>query len=158
MIQRLFFGKGHFRPISDPCSCKGQKPPNAAKRAPNDQQLPLVVRCRHSDVWKPSEPGVCTWERCPRNCDCVRLAEDTALFQFWPMERILGPTDASLRPNGSKHGQKAAQTIPKWTVSINKDNGTHQRPPRGHRSRILVTLGKTMLVATAQNETYFGPQ
>ena len=73
-------------------------------------------------------------ERCPRIRDLVRLARDTAIFRFQPAghirgpnEPILGPTDTVLGPHGSKHGQKATQTVSKLILSIN-----HQLGQRNH--------------------------
>ena len=59
-----------------------------------------------------------------------------------PNEPVLGPTDTVSGPHGSKHGQKATQTVPKLILSIKLDNGTFWGPPRRHRGPFLVILGR----------------
>ena len=123
-------------------------PQNAAKRAPGGQK-PLVAVCLgHSEGWKPPKVGVCTWGKCPRIRDSVRLARDTAIFRFQPAghirgpnEPILGPTDTVSGPHGSRHGQKATQTVPKLILSISLDNRTFWGAPGRHRGPFLVILG-----------------
>ena len=93
--------------------------------------------------------GVCTWEKCPRIRDSVRLARDTAIFRFQPAghirgpdEPILRPTDTVSGPHGSEHGQKETQTVPKLILSINLGNGTFWGGPRRHRGPFLVSCGR----------------
>ena len=108
----------------------------------------VAVRLGNSEGWKPPKVGVCTWEKCPRIRHSVRLARDTAIFQFQsarhirgPNEPILSPTDTVLGSHVSKHGQKATQRVPKLILSINLDNGTFWGPPRRHQGPFLVILG-----------------
>ena len=105
-------------------------------------------KTRRDKGCKPPKAGVCTWEKCPGIRNSVRLARDTAIFRFQPAghirgpnEPILGPTDTVSGPHGSKHGQKATQTVPKLILSINLDNGTFWGAPRRHRGPFLVILG-----------------
>ena len=97
-------------------------------------------KTRQDKGWKPPKVGVCTWEKCPRIRASVCLARDTAIFPFQPAGHIrgpdvpiLGPMDTVSGPHGSKHGQKATQTVPKSILSITLDNGTFWGPPRRHR-------------------------
>ena len=79
--------------------------------------------------WKPPKVGVGTGKMCPWNNNLVCLAKDAANFWLRAAGRKLGPN----RPkpgqpiegkNGSKHDQKAADTLPERTPSTNWDTKT----------------------------------
>ena len=114
-------------------------PRNAAKQAPGDRNLPLVVRLGHSEGWKPPKVGVCMSDTSPQNRDLVCLARDAAILPLWaarrvwgPYKPILGPTDTVLGPNRSKHGQKRTQSLPTCILFIDNNSGTL----RGNRWRL----------------------
>ena len=100
-----------------------------------------------------SKVGVGTGKRFPRNRDLVRLARDTANFQF----RIAGP---KLEPNGLNLGQStpmgeqnrqkmtlrqaawAAHILPEWTLSMNGGTGPRECQSWSHQQApVLVILG-----------------
>ena len=74
------------------------------------------------------------------------LARETCVR---PKHAHFGAKGCHFRADWVQTRPKGTQTGPKWTLSIYKDRGTHQLLPQGHRSQLWVTLGQTVLVATA---------
>ena len=93
--------------------------------------------------WQPPQAGVCM---------CVSSEWQTGLSSLryghflvvglvgriqGPDGPILGQTDTVSGANRSKHGQKRAQTPPKFILSINEDNETVHGAPWRHRDPFL---------------------
>ena len=128
---RVTVGKTDFGPVSDPFLVACSKTPqNTAKQAPGGQKPRLAVHLGHSEGWKPPKVGVGTGNRCPRNHDLVRLARDTANFQFRTARRSLAPNRPKLGQYTPFKGQNPEKTRPKGSPHVARVDSVRERGPQ----------------------------